>query len=120
MNTRIAGTALPLLLALGAAGCDRRDAEPIEPADTATTVIENGSDAAATTSTRDPTATGTADRGDVGVGTTTGAEVPVDPCAGLTGEAEAECLMRNNDGLPPTTEPVNPDEATGEDEPPTP
>jgi len=111
MNIRIAGATLPLLLALGIAGCDRRDAEPIEPADSATTVIEDDISPDVTTpTTPDPTATGTA----------TGAEVPIDPCAGLTGEAEAECLMRNNDGLPPTTEPVNPDEETGESVPPTP
>jgi hypothetical protein len=111
MNIRIAGAALPLLLALGTAGCDRRDAEPIEPADSATTVIEDDTGPDVTTpAVPDPTATDTA----------TGAEAPIDPCAGLTGEAGAECLMRNNDGLPPTTEPVNPDEETGEDLPPTP
>ncbi len=57
MSIRIASNALPLLLlALGTAGCDRRDAEPIEPSDTADTVI----DETPATTLPDPTAVDTA------------------------------------------------------------
>lgn len=108
MNIRTAGTALSLLLlAWGTAGCDRRDAEPIEPADSATTTVVDTPATPAPATTQDPTAT-------------SGGVPPIDTCAGLTGEAEVECLMRDNDGLPPSPPPVNPEEATEEDVPPTP
>ncbi len=96
MNIRIASTVLPLLLlGLGTAGCDRRDVEPIEQSDTADTVT---AETPATT-----------------VPDTTTADTAVPPptparCAGLTGEAEVDCLMRTNDGVPPVSPPVNPEE----------
>ena len=73
MNIQVTAVVLPMLLAVGA-GCDRRDAEPIEPSDTATTVVDDTA-ASAPTSTI-PSAT--------------------ESCAGLTGDAETDCLLRVN------------------------
>ena len=79
LTTLTASSAL-LLLALASTACDRRKAEPIEPADSATTVID---DSPATVA--DPTPT------------------DVDgPCAGLTGEAVEDCESR----IDPRTEPA--------------
>lgn len=106
MNVRTACIVLPMvLLAASVAACDRRDAEPIEPSDTTDTVVDEPP-ATTTPATPVPEATAPAST--------------TDACAGLTGEAEADCLMRSNDGLPPTPPPVNPEEETGDDAPPTP
>lgn len=95
---RLANTALPLafLVALSA-GCDRRNAEPIEPADSATTIVDDSPAAATATNGAAPTAT----------------TVPggTESCSGLTGDAEADCLTRN-DGMPPTAAPADPEEQT--------
>ena len=65
---------LPVLLVVGA-GCDRRDAEPIEPSETATTIVDDSA-ATAPTSTI-PSAT--------------------ESCTGLIGEAATDCRMRTGD-----------------------
>lgn len=110
MNIRTASIVLPMVLfAVGVAGCDRRDVEPIEPSDTTDTVVD---ETPATPAPDTPAPTTPAPEATPPAASET--------CAGLTGEAEADCLMRNNDGLPPTPPPVNPEEETGDDAPPTP
>ena len=94
MNIRTVAIVLPVLLVIGA-GCDRRDAEPIEPSETTTTVVDDTA-ATAPTSTI-PSAT--------------------ESCAGLTGEAQTDCLMRTDEASP-ATPPVEPAQDTGGDVPP--
>lgn len=103
MHVRTACIVLPILFAVGLAACDRRDAEPIEPSDTTDTVVVE-TPATVTPATPAPEAT---------------APPPTtDACAGLTGEAEADCQTRNNDGLPPASPPVNPEEEEASDDAP--
>ncbi|MGQ4659317.1 hypothetical protein [Lysobacter sp. F6437] len=81
---------LPVLLVVGA-GCDRRDAEPIEPSETTTTVVD---DSAATTPTSTiPSAT--------------------ESCTGLTGEAATDCRMRTGDDAPSTMPPADAERENG-------
>jgi len=95
---RLANTALPLALLVAlSAGCDRRNAEPIEPADSATTIVDDSPVAATATN-------GTAPTANTGPGKT-------ESCSGLTGDAEADCLARN-DGTPPASAPADPEEQT--------
>ena len=94
MNIRTTAVVLPILLAIGA-GCDRRDAEPIEPSDTATTVVDDTA-ATAPTSTI-PSAT--------------------ESCAGLTGDAKTDCLTRTNDEASRIEPPVTPEPDAGGDAP---
>lgn len=103
---RLADTALPLALLVAlSAGCDRRDAEPIEPADSATTVVDDSPAAASASNGATPAASTTP----------SGTE----SCSGLTGDAEADCLARSNDGMPPTPAPADPEEQaeTSDDNP---
>lgn len=94
MNIQLTAVALAMLLAIGA-GCDRRDAEPIEPSDTATTVVDDSA-ATAPTSTI-PSAT--------------------ESCSGLTGDAETDCLMRNKAEASPAEPQVEPEPNAGDDSP---
>ena len=87
LTTLSASSAL-LLLTLAGTACDRRDAEPIEPADSATTVID---DSPATVA--DPTP------GDVD-----------GPCAGLTGQAVEDCEGRIDPDAAPTPQPGEPNQ----------
>lgn len=78
MNPRIAIACAAALLSLSITACDRRELEPVEPAESATTTI-------------DPAPT-PAPGGEV--------NPTVDPCFGLTGQAETECRVTYDD---PTT-----------------
>jgi hypothetical protein len=84
-----------LLLAFGTA-CDRRDAEPIEEADSANTVIDDSP------------------------ATLPGATSDVEgPCAGLTGEAVEDCESRIDPNAVPVPQPGEPNQVPGtEDNPP--
>ncbi|MGH8074482.1 MAG: hypothetical protein ACREO4_10470 [Lysobacter sp.] len=94
MNIRTVAVVLPMLLVIGAS-CDRRDAEPIEPSETTDTVVDDTA-ATAPTSTI-PSAT--------------------ESCAGLTGDAETDCLTRATDEAVPAAPPVEPAQQTGGDAP---
>jgi hypothetical protein len=82
MTPRIAVATSAMLLVLGTAACDRRDAEPIESADSATSTIDDSPEIAPLP-----------------------AQVDVDgPCAGLTGEAVDNCEGRVEAGTTPESE----------------
>ena len=68
MNIRLA-IACSAVLAIALSACDRRELEPVEPADSAsTTIVDNPA---------------VAPGGDV--------DTTQDPCFGLTGQAETDC-----------------------------
>ncbi|KGM56985.1 hypothetical protein N799_12325 [Lysobacter arseniciresistens ZS79] len=79
MDHRIAIACAAALLSLSITACDRRELEPVEPADSATTVIDE-------TPTPAP-------GGDV--------DPTIDPCFGLTGQAETDCRATHDEAAPP-------------------
>lgn len=83
MNPRLAIACAAALLSLSITACDRRELEPVEPADSATTVIDQ---------TPTPAPGGEVD-------------ATIDPCFGLTGQAETDCRATHD-------EPAAPDPAT--------
>jgi len=98
MSLRIAVTSAALvLLALGTAACDRRNAEPIEPADSASTVIDDSPATAANPTT------------DV-----------AGPCAGLTGQAVEDCEGRIDPTAEPVPQPGEPNQVPATEDNPTP
>lgn len=82
MNQRIAIVCAAALLSLSITACDRRELEPVEPADSATTVIDN---------TPTPAPGGEFD-------------ATIDPCFGLTGQAETDCRATHDN--PPAPDPT--------------
>ena len=97
LKTLTASSAL-LLITLAGTACDRRNAEPIEPADSATTVID---DSPATVA--DPTPN------------------DVDgPCAGLTGQAVEDCERRIDPEAAPVPQPGEPNQVPASGDNPTP